>query len=168
MAASLMLCMRGLRRTGWRFLASSRIAARPRPAVPARVTAEVTATPPAVRPTRRAVAATDGGSQPGASYMPSSDKDAVCRSVLIRMRSVGQGQQKQLVADNRRGCRGKTGGSTPADLSQLSYRLSGRRRTEEDSLDIRRILTCGYGFWRTGWTDGIDLRIRWWLLCCLG
>ena len=29
-----------------------------------------------------------------------------------------------------------------------------------DSLDIRRILTCGFGFWRTGWTDGIDLRIR--------
>src|SRR6185312_15324718 len=42
----------------------------------------------------------------------------------------------------------------------ISHRLSGPHRTEADSLDIRRILTCGYGFWRTGWTDGIDLRIR--------
>jgi len=29
-----------------------------------------------------------------------------------------------------------------------------------DSLDIQRILTCRYGFWRTGRTYGIDLRIR--------
>jgi hypothetical protein len=25
---------------------------------------------------------------------------------------------------------------------------------------MRWIPTCGYGFWRTGWTDGIDLRIK--------
>src|SRR5262249_37937027 len=41
-----------------------------------------------------------------------------------------------------------------------SHRLSRPRRTIADSLDIRRILTCGFGFWRTGWTDGIGLRIR--------
>ena len=35
------------------------------------------------------------------------------------------------------------------DLSQPSHRLTGRHRTQADSLDIRRILTCGYGFWRT-------------------
>jgi hypothetical protein len=29
-----------------------------------------------------------------------------------------------------------------------------------DSLDNRRILTCGYGFWCTGRTCGIDLGIR--------
>jgi hypothetical protein len=29
-----------------------------------------------------------------------------------------------------------------------------------DSPDIRRTLTCGSGFCRTGWTCGIDLRIR--------
>ena len=46
------------------------------------------------------------------------------------------------------------------DLSQLSHRLSGPRRTQAQSLDIRRILTCGFGFWRTDRTNGIDLRIR--------
>jgi hypothetical protein len=29
------------------------------------------------------------------------------------------------------------------DLSQLSHRLSGQRRTQAHNLDIRRILTCG-------------------------
>ena len=48
----------------------------------------------------------------------------------------------------------------PTDLSQLSHRLSGQYRTQAHSLDIWRILTCGYGFWRTDRTDGIDLRIR--------
>ena len=47
------------------------------------------------------------------------------------------------------------------DLSQPSHRLTGRHRTRADSLDIRRILTCGFGFWRTGRTHGIDLRIKW-------
>jgi hypothetical protein len=46
------------------------------------------------------------------------------------------------------------------DLSQPSHRLTGRHRTQADSLDIRRILTCGYGFCRTGRTHGIDLRNR--------
>jgi hypothetical protein len=46
------------------------------------------------------------------------------------------------------------------DLSQLSHRLSGQRRTQAHNLDIRRILTCGSGLWRTDRTDGIDLRIR--------
>jgi hypothetical protein len=46
------------------------------------------------------------------------------------------------------------------DLSQLSHRLTGRHRTQAHSQDIRRILTCGFGFWRTGWADGIGLRIR--------
>jgi hypothetical protein len=48
----------------------------------------------------------------------------------------------------------------PTDLSQLSHRLSGQYRIQAHSLDIWRILTCGYGFCRTGWTHGIDLRIR--------
>ena len=50
-----------------------------------------------------------------------------------------------------RPCRGGWGGAE-GDLSQLSHRLSGQHRTQADSLDIRRILTCGFGFWRTGWT----------------
>ena len=33
---------------------------------------------------------------------------------------------------------------------------SGQHRTQAHSLDIRRILTCGSGFRRTGWTDGLD------------
>jgi hypothetical protein len=47
-----------------------------------------------------------------------------------------------------------------ATVSQLSHRLGGRHWTEADSLDIQRTLTCGSGFWRTGRTHGIDLRIR--------
>ena len=50
--------------------------------------------------------------------------------------------------------------SCDSDLSQISHRLTGLYRTQADSLDIRRTLTCGFGFWRTGWTDGIGLRIR--------
>jgi hypothetical protein len=34
----------------------------------------------------------------------------------------------------------------PADLSQLSHRLTGQHRTQAHSLDIWRILTCGHGF----------------------
>jgi hypothetical protein len=49
---------------------------------------------------------------------------------------------------------------TEADLSQPCHRLTGPHRTEADSLDIRRILTCGYGFCRTGRAHGIDLRIK--------
>ena len=30
----------------------------------------------------------------------------------------------------------------------VSHRMSGQHRTEADSLDTRRILTCGSGFWR--------------------
>jgi hypothetical protein len=36
----------------------------------------------------------------------------------------------------------------------------GLNRTQADSLGIRRILTCGYGLWHTGRTNGIDLRIN--------
>jgi hypothetical protein len=54
----------------------------------------------------------------------------------------------------------RTAVTSEADLSQLSHRLSGQHRTEAHRLDNRRILTCGYGFWRTGWTGGIDLRIK--------
>ncbi len=46
------------------------------------------------------------------------------------------------------------------DLSQLSHGLVGRHRIRPDGLDIQWTLTCGYGFLRTGWKDGIDLRIR--------
>jgi len=45
------------------------------------------------------------------------------------------------------------------DLSQLSHGLPGRHRTRPEGLDIEWTLTCGYGFCRTGWTCGIDLRI---------
>ena len=138
-----MLCMRGLRRTGWRFRASSRIAAGPRPG-----RARSGDSRSGSNATSREAYPTRSGCHWGAA-------GARACPVLIRMRSVGQGQRS---SSSRGG--GKTGGSTPAYLSQLSHTLSGRRRTEEDSLDIRRILTCGYGFWRTGWTDGIDLRIK--------
>jgi hypothetical protein len=47
-----------------------------------------------------------------------------------------------------------------ADPSRLSHRLTGRHRTRPDGLDIQWTLTCGYGFWRTGRTDGIGLRIK--------
>ena len=50
-------------------------------------------------------------------------------------------------ASVRRSC-----GSKPADLSQLSHKPSGLHRTQAESLDIRRILTCGYGLRRTGRT----------------
>lgn len=46
-----------------------------------------------------------------------------------------------------------------ADLSLISHKLSGQHRAQAHSLDIRRILTCGYGFWRTDRTYGIDLRM---------
>lgn len=49
--------------------------------------------------------------------------------------------------------------TSEAGLSRLSHRLTGRDRTRVDGLDIRRTLTCGYGFWRTNRTGGIDLRI---------
>ena len=39
------------------------------------------------------------------------------------------------------------------DLSRFSHRLSRQHRTEADSLDIRRILICGYGLCRTGRTQ---------------
>jgi hypothetical protein len=54
------------------------------------------------------------------------------------------------------------------DLSQLSHRLSGQRRTQAHNLDIRRILTCGSGLWRTDRMHGIDLRIRSWGFESLG
>jgi hypothetical protein len=47
-----------------------------------------------------------------------------------------------------------------AYLSRLSHRLTGRHQTRADGLDFQWILTCGYGCWRTGWTNGIDLRIK--------
>jgi hypothetical protein len=43
-------------------------------------------------------------------------------------------------------------------FSQFSHRLTGQHRTQADSLDFRRILTCGYGFWCIGRTLSIDLR----------
>jgi hypothetical protein len=48
--------------------------------------------------------------------------------------------------------------SPEAGLSRLSHRLIGQHRAQADSLSLRRILTRGYGFWRTGRTRGIDLR----------
>ena len=50
-------------------------------------------------------------------------------------------------------------GTSAADLSQLSHRLTGRRWTRADSLDIQWTLTCSYGFWSTGRKCFIDLRI---------
>jgi hypothetical protein len=44
------------------------------------------------------------------------------------------------------------------DTSQFSHRLTGQHRTQADSLDFRRVLTCGYEFWCTGRTLSIDLR----------
>lgn len=58
---------------------------------------------------------------------------------------------------------GETGLGSAEDqgsLSLLSHELARQYRTRPDSLDIEWTLTCGYGFWRTGRTDSIDLRIR--------
>jgi hypothetical protein len=37
-----------------------------------------------------------------------------------------------------------------AVVSHSSHRLTGRHRSQADSLDIRRILPCRYVFWCTG------------------
>src|SRR5262249_22617336 len=50
--------------------------------------------------------------------------------------------------------------TSEAGLSRLSHRLTGRHRTRADGLDIQWTLACGYRFWRTDRTGGIDLRIR--------
>jgi hypothetical protein len=70
---------------------------------------------------------------------------------------IGRGKSNRAAAYPSVRC---IGGSKPTDLSQLSHGLSGQHRTQTHSLDIRRILTCGYGRWRTRWTLSIGLRIR--------